>query len=326
MKQMRKQLIELLSIHGVSGNETNVRNYLKPILEKSMDKVMVDNYGNLLAEKKIGNGEGATVLLSAHMDTVRGVLADRELVEKDGVIKSSKGALGADDRAGITVILTVLRNLETSTNFNGTLKIAFSREEEIGCKGADRIDPRWYENVDLAIVVDRRGNRDIVVGCSSAFCSNEVGYFMEDVSILCGMDWQCVEGGVSDAMTFSSNGVNSINLSVGYRNEHTENEYVVLDDMADTVRLIVQTFAVINTKYNTFGEVPNENEWVQSYSKYYKNYGFQYEDVYYAETSDDNGDVFIYEVGKEVIIQQGENEILLSRQSLKDLMKQLKNI
>lgn len=336
MKKMRQQLIKLLGIHGISGQETNVRSYLKPILENSMDTVTIDNYGNLLADKQIGNGKGATVLLSAHMDTVRGVLANRELIEKDGVITSSEGVLGADDRAGIAIILAVLRNLEKSTSFNGNLKIAFSREEEIGCKGADKIKTSWYEGVDLAIVVDRRGNRDIVTGCSSAFCSNEVGNFMEEVSKLCGMDWKCVEGGVSDAMSFSSNGINSINLSAGYEHEHTSKEYVVLNDMADTVRLIMQTFAVINDFCHTFGDVPDENNWVSNWygGKYGGNYGYNYyedtwgrkEDVWAEVVDEEEGHTYAYEIGADIVIQQGDNEIVLSRQNLRSLMNQLKNV
>lgn len=328
MKKMKKQLINLLNIHATSGNEAPVRKYLKPILTNLMDVVKVDSYGNLLAEKKCGNGNGATVLLSAHMDTVKGVLADRKLIiTEDGIIMSNKGALGADDRAGIAIILTVLRNLN-KLNFNGTIKVAFSREEEIGCVGASKIDPNWYKDVDLAIVVDRRGNRDIVVGCCGmAFCSDSVGYFMEDVAKLVDMpDWKCVEGGISDAIVFAEHGINSINLSAGYMNEHTANEYVSLKDMRNTVRLILQTIAVINQFYKTFGLVPNENKWVKSW--YYKGYYNYYEDSFegeyvWAEEADLNGDVYIYDVGADIVIHQGNQEIILSRETMKSLIKQL---
>lgn len=327
MKNLRNQFIELLNIHGTSGNEKPVRDYLKPILTELMDNVKVDDYGNLLADKKCGDGNGATVLLSAHMDTVKGVLADRELIEtEDGIIMSNKGALGADDRGGIAIILTVLRNLD-KLNFNGHIKVSFSREEEIGCVGASKIDPDWYANdTDLAIVVDRRGNRDIVVGCGMAFCSDSVGYFMEDVSKMADMDWKAVEGGISDAMVFAEHGVNSINLSAGYMNEHTVNEYASLKDMRDTVRLILQTIAVINQFYKTFEAVPRENKWVKSW--YHKgNYNY-YEDVFeeehvWAEETDLNGDVYVYDVGTGIVIQQGNQEIILSRESVKSLIKQL---
>lgn len=332
MKKMRNQLIELLNIHAVSGNETPVSDYLQPVLSELVDTVHMDLYGNLLGDLKCGNGEGATILLSAHMDTVRGVMADKKILENNGVIIADKGALGADDRAGIAIILTVLRNLK-KLNFNGHIKVAFSREEEIGCVGAGRIDSKWYEGTDLAIVVDRRGNRDIVAGCGMAFCSNEVGFFMEDVSKMLDMDWKCVEGGISDAMVFAQEGINSINLSAGYMNEHTDREFVVLSDMKDTVRLILQTIAVINQFTHTFGEVGYENRWAKSWypkgggNKYYGNYyEDRFEEDIWAEEYDQNGDVYVYEIGRDVVIQQGDNEVMLSRESLRSLLEQLKNV
>lgn len=336
MKNLKKQFIELLNIYATSGNEKPVRKYLQKVLVDKVDRMTVDNYGNLLATKKIGNGEGATVLLSAHMDTVRGVFPDRKVVENNDVITSNKGALGADDRGGIAIILSVLRNIE-KTAFNGTIKLAFSREEEIGCIGSGRIDKDWYLDVDLAIVVDRRGNRDIVVGnYGMAFCSDAVGYFMEDVAGLVGQDWKACEGGISDAMTFAENGINSINLSAGYMNEHTDREFAVLSDMKDTVRLILQAFAVINNFYHSFGDVPKENRWIEAYdyaygygassdyNKYYEEANSAFGSFTYAEEFDKNGDVYVYEMGREIAITQGDNEILLTRESLKSLIEQLK--
>ena len=337
MKKLQSQLVELLKIHGISGDEKPVREYLIPQLTKFMDMVKVDDYGNLLGEKRVGSGEGATILLSAHMDTVRGVLKNRKIVYKNGTLTSNKGALGADDRAGIAIILAVLRNIN-KTSFNGTIKVAFSREEEVGCIGSTNIDKDFYKDSDLAIVVDRKGNRDIVVGCGYAFCSDSVGVFMEDVAKMADMsDWRCVEGGVSDAMTFSGGGVNSVNLSAGYRFEHTEKEYVSIADMKDTVRLILQVFGVINTFYKTFDSLTFENRWIKNwdygYSRGDSNYHYSnkyFEDVFeddvWAEEYDANGDVYVYEVGKDIVIQQGTQEILLSRVSLRNLLKQLKNV
>lgn len=346
MKKMRKQFIKLLNIHAVSGNEKPVRDYLKPILNDILDTVWVDNYGNLLGEVMVGTGEGATILLSAHMDTVQGVRKDRKLVYSDGgdIISSSVGALGADDRAGIAIIMEVLRNLK-DTKFNGTIKVAFSREEEIGCVGSKQINSQWYADADLAIVVDRRGSRDIVTGCYGAFCCNEVGYFMEGVSASIGMNWRAVEGGVSDAYTFSGKGVNSINLSAGYYGEHTDKECVSLAEMGDTVRLINATLDVVNEYTHMFTEVPLDNEWSQSYASYSGKYNkyYQQEDfdwlnesfdeqypsqsplynTIYAEEKDRYGDVYVFEVHEGIVIQQDDNEIVMSKESLMSLIKQI---
>jgi putative aminopeptidase FrvX len=257
MKNFRKQLIDLLTIQAPSGQEHKVRNYLQPHLAKLVDNMFVDKKGNLLAEKKFGDGNGATIMLSAHMDSVRDVRQGRKIIEKDGILTASKGVLGADDRAGIAIIMTVLRNLQ-KIDFSGNVKIAFCVEEEIGCVGSDAMDKEWYKDVNLAIVVDRRGNRDIVTGCGSPwnFCSKAVGTFLEDCSALLGMDWKAVGGGVSDAMTFSGNGVHSVNLSAGYRNEHTEKESMNIKEGMDTINLILQAFALVNGFYTGFGEVP----------------------------------------------------------------------
>lgn len=344
MKKLQKQLLNLLNIHAVSGEEKPVRDYLKPILDSTMDTTHIDDYGNLLGCKKVGSGNGATVLLSAHMDTVRAVVKDREIINNNGIISSSKGALGADDRAGIAIILAVLRNLKR-IDFNGTIKVAFSREEEIGCIGSGKINAEWYDDVDLAIVVDRRDSRDIVVGCGMAFCSNEVGNFMTEVGKMVDMDWKCVEGGISDAMTFSYNNINSINLSAGYFNEHTSDEFVIIDNMRDTTRLIIQTLAVINGFYKDFGDVPFENEWVKHWDNRYRGsyYGNYFEDDFYdndctddnsdedvdvwAESEDDlNGDIFIYELDGMIIIDQNGQKVVTNRKNVRELVKQLKHV
>lgn len=264
MKYMKSQLIQLLKIQAPSGQEHKVVKYTKPILEKLCDKVWVDHYGNLLAEKVVGSGEGATVILSAHMDSVSNIQRGRKVVEKDGVFSSTKGVLGADDRAGMAIILAVLRNIE-KTGFDGVLKLAFPREEEIGCVGSGKINPAWIQGADLAMVVDRRGNNDIVVGnFYQAFCSTEVGKFFQECSEMLDSDWEPCEGGISDACTYSELGVHSVNLSAGYMNEHMETEYVVFEDMKKTVNLMLQSLALINDFAGTFGEVPKENEWIKS--------------------------------------------------------------
>jgi putative aminopeptidase FrvX len=264
MKQFKQELFELLTIQAPSGHEHKVVKWLMPRLEKLTDRVFQDSYGNLLAEKVVGDGNGATVILSAHMDTVSNIQKGRKVLfdEKTQTFRSSKGVLGADDRAGIAIILAVLRNIE-KTSFNGKIKVCFSREEEVGCVGASKIPVDFYKDANLAIVVDRRGRRDIVTGCGEmyGFCSEAVGKFFEDCSALLDMDWKAVPGGVSDALVFSGNGVHSVNLSAGYENEHTSKETVHLPSCRDTINLILQAFSVINTQYHKFGSVPVGSRW-----------------------------------------------------------------
>lgn len=275
MKIMRNQLIELLNIHAISGNEAPVRSYIKREVEPLVDIMETDWYGNLLLTKRYGSGKGATILLSAHMDTVDEVLADRRLIEIGNFIASSEGALGADDRAGIAIILAVLRTLEENAAFQGIIKIAFTREEEVGGFGARHIDRAFYADCDLAIVVDRRGTRDIVVGGVEAYCSNEVGDFMMKMGKAVGQpDWMCVKGGFSDTHTFSQQGIQAVNLSAGYFNEHQPTEMVSIQAMYETAKLILHTLPNVEHACGTFGAVPKNNRWVtdwynQKYSKFF---------------------------------------------------------
>jgi putative aminopeptidase FrvX len=162
---------------------------------------------------------------------------------------SSSGPLGADDLAGIAIILDVLRNLNQTPSFQGRLKLAFTREEEIGRIGSEQIDPFWLEDVQLCIVVDRKGSRDIVVRNSRMrFCDPRFGDYFEAIGTMCGMSgWQAVQGGISDAVTFASYGIPSVNLSAGYEYEHTDEEYVNVIHCKETIQLIVQSLLSFHT-------------------------------------------------------------------------------
>jgi len=288
MRKFKQELYELLCIEAPSGAEAKVVDYVKPILEGLMDNVFLDSYGNLLAEKVVGDGNGATILLSAHMDTVSNIKKGRKVLfnNRTQEFRSSKGILGADDRAGIAIILAALRNVD-KTSFSGKIQVAFCREEEIGCVGSSNIDVEWYKDAHLAIVVDRRGSRDIVTGSFTPwnFCSEAVGEFFENCSALLDMNWKSVGGGISDACTFSSNGVHSVNLSAGYENEHTDKEFVNIRYSKDTVNLILQAFSVINSQYQKFGEVPEQYSYYGSNSKYrYSRWDWEDEEEAYWTT------------------------------------------
>ncbi|WP_036746280.1 M20/M25/M40 family metallo-hydrolase, partial [Paenibacillus sp. UNC451MF] len=241
MRKLENELLELLAITAPSGMERPVADFLMQRLKGQVDSLDQDDYGNVLAEKQYGIGAGPTILLCAHMDTVW-VDPKRCIVREEDRWSSNSGPLGADDRAGIAIILDVLRKVQRFGSFHGRLKLAFTREEEIGRIGSGQIDPAWLQDIELAMVIDRRGSRDIVVRNSRMrFCNPQWGVFFEAVGMRCGMsDWRAVQGGISDAVTFASYGIPSVNLSAGYEYEHSEEEYVNVAHCRDTVRLLVQ--------------------------------------------------------------------------------------
>jgi hypothetical protein len=231
-------LIECLNVPGVSTDENRFRSRVRNKLSSLIDHSFIDRKGNLLGFVELG--DGLTVLLSAHLDTVEEIVEGREIIEENYVLRSTEGILGADDRAGVAAILEILSRVK-KTNFRGTLKVAFTVEEEIGCLGSRAIDQDFIEDVDAAIVIDRRGNRDIVRSWSNyvSFCPEEYGRLFEKAGKLAGMaDWKITPGDVSDAMVFAEYGIPSVNLSAGYQNEHKESETVDYKSTFETVLLV----------------------------------------------------------------------------------------
>jgi Acetylornithine deacetylase/Succinyl-diaminopimelate desuccinylase and related deacylases len=252
MRKLERDLLELLTITAPSGQERPVADYLIERLRKQTDRIECDHYGNVIAERIYGTGIGPTILLCAHMDTVW-VDPARTILQDGDIWHSSIGPLGADDRAGIAIILAVLRSLARSGAFRGRIKLAFTREEEIGRLGSEQLSLAWLSGVDMCVVVDRRGSRDIVVRNSRmAFCDWGLASYWETIGSMCGMKgWRAVEGGLSDAVTFAKYGIPSVNLSAGYEYEHTAQEYVNVRYCKDTVRLIVQSLTNYATVQQT---------------------------------------------------------------------------
>ena len=60
---------ELTDLNGVSGNENEVREYIKSKINGLCDSIEVDTIGNIIAYKKGSSGK-LKVMLSAHMDEV----------------------------------------------------------------------------------------------------------------------------------------------------------------------------------------------------------------------------------------------------------------
>ena len=238
------QLEELLSFDGESGDEEKIRSFVMERLTPHVDKLAIDGYGNILAQKTCRSGNGPTILLNAHLDTIFGFDRKRYIVKDGPIWSSSEGILGADDRAGVAVLLEVAESLSQST-FNGTVKFVFTVEEEVGLVGARHVDEYFLWDVDAAIVVDRRGTGDIVTSCGGYidYCHKSYGEFFETVSKKENLgEWKCIAGGSSDTRVWASHGIQSVNLSAGYWNEHSDEEMLNVNACYKTSKLITGVF------------------------------------------------------------------------------------
>jgi len=239
-----KELEDLLSIPGASSKEEAIRETVKDKLLPYVDFITEDSAGNLLAEMICRRGNGPTVLLNAHLDTVTDLDPGRRIVKKGKIWTSSEGILGADDRAGVALLIAMARHLNSS-DFQGRVKFIVTVEEERGLIGAGQVADHFLWGVDGAIVLDRRGKADIVTSCHGVqrFCSEAYGKFFEKVAREIGLTgWKCTAGGFSDTLVWADHGIESVNLSVGYGYEHTDREYLDVHAAYQTLTLLKAVF------------------------------------------------------------------------------------
>lgn len=243
------ELERCLSIDGESGEEDEIRDYVRAKLLNHVGSLEVDSKGNILAVKVYGRGKGPVILLNAHLDTVYSFDEGREIIKDGNIWTSSSGILGADDRAGVAILLETLKLLD-ATNFNGTVKYIFTVEEEVGLLGAKGVDEDFLQDVDAAFVIDRKGTGDIVTSCGGyeEFCDESFGKFIEETASNHGLvGWKCTAGGSSDTRIWASHGIQSVNLSAGYYHEHSSDECLDVEGCLGTVELLLAVFKEAGT-------------------------------------------------------------------------------
>ncbi|MBW1732011.1 MAG: M20/M25/M40 family metallo-hydrolase [Deltaproteobacteria bacterium] len=145
-KQRLKDLfLSLVAVHSPSGQEGKIGRMLEVRLADLGFEVTLDGVGKLLngemgniIARKDGDTHSETVLLCAHMDTVKPI---GSAVIENGVFRSrGAGILGADDKGGIAAILEgVQRVIETMRN-HPPIEVVFTVQEEVGLNGARHLD------------------------------------------------------------------------------------------------------------------------------------------------------------------------------------------
>ena len=126
---------QLLQINSPSGQEGPLAEYLIAELKALGLPVRQDAAGNVIAFTD-PDAQGEALMLCAHMDTVEPTTG-LVIVEEDGIIRSDGTTiLGADDKAGIAVILEALKRASRRP----PLDIVFTVHEEGGLFGAKALD------------------------------------------------------------------------------------------------------------------------------------------------------------------------------------------
>lgn len=263
-----------------------VKEYMKRYLASKKYDV-VDQDGFLYAKGTV------PVLLVAHMDTVHTEQC-REIVNVNGKLSSPQG-IGGDDRCGIFIIMNLVKELNCS--------VLLCEDEEKGGKGAHKFvkavkeegndengkpfSVKYIDNLDVNYMIefDRKGSNDAV------FYSCDNKDFINFVTDVTGFKY--AQGSYSDISTLMPAAkLSAVNLSSGYYSAHTVYEYVMYDEMMDTVdvaKVLIKEKCDAPFKYVAKAYTPCTTTYANPVCSH-GNKGYYYEGEYYGSLFDDYSD------------------------------------
>jgi len=162
------------------------------------------------------------ILFSAHTDTVHfknGMqTVCQDTVKQEYFIKEKSGCLGADDGAGVWILLELIK-----AKIPGLY--IFHRGEECGGLGSSYIaesTPDLITGIDFAIAFDRRGKTDIINEQSCGKCCSDE--FVTSLADELNMSHTKAHGSFTDTANYAGIIPECTNVSVGYEHEHTPKE------------------------------------------------------------------------------------------------------
>jgi hypothetical protein len=213
---IKETFLKLTSRTYPYGNEHRLR-YMLP------KDIMRDKHGNFYYQ--IGKSK---TIFACHLDTVSKKYEEVTHVIEGNIIKTNgKTILGADDKAGMCVLLYMMEQKIPGTYF-------FYIGEEVGCigsKAAASKDKKFYSDYDKIISFDRKDVCSIITHQSwERCCSDSFANALSKEFISLGLDLKPDDTGVgTDSAQFTDIIPECTNISVGYYKEHTHDESQDID-------------------------------------------------------------------------------------------------
>ena len=262
--------------------------------------------------------KGSAIMLTAHMDTVHEKVVKDVNVEKvsafesrvtkpkndkvvsmykwsknsteptydlkgkdpNNTVISSPQGIGGDDRCGVYMILEILKRGYRPT-------ILFCEDEEIGGVGSNKFCKSEYakelDSLKYILELDRMNADDAVY----YDCGNKE--FQNYIEKMTGFkeNW----GSFSDISHLSPEGdVASVNLSCGYYKQHTLEEYVIFEEMENTIDMVEVLLK----------DEENAEQYDYQEITFYGKYDYSYEGYDYASSWRDDEWGIVYTKDDEV--------------------------
>lgn len=222
--RVRRKFIQLTKHTVPFGTETKMLKYLPKGYKK-------DKHGNYY----VTVGRDFTTMFTCHLDTACSYEKTVNHTFNGKYIKTDgKTILGADDKAGMVVILYMIEKKVPGLYY-------FFVGEEVGCIGSSKLaqDFDWMD-ISKVVSFDRRGTTSVITEqMCGVCCSDEFAYDLSDKLNATGLGLELIPddtGILTDSAQFVDFIPECTNISVGYYNEHTRKECQDIDFLSKLCR------------------------------------------------------------------------------------------
>ena len=303
---------ELLSVPSKTYQEEDMVEYICNELD-SIEGVTYyrDDMMNIYATKgDLEEGEYYPMFI-AHTDTVHTkidkiVVKEEKLIRPDTFGKSfgddkvdclkaytedgSPTGIGGDDKCGIFICLELLKQLDK-------VKIGLFVSEETGCHGSSKCDENFLQDVGYITQYDAPGNHLISEICSGVrLFERDSEFFIKSLDIITtcfGNEMLIQSHPYTDISQLKKKiDVSCINISCGYYNMHSNQEFISIDDVCRAIEVgknMVNTLGykkyeyeykpIIYTKQTTMNSLVEFDDYEEIYKKEEKIYNLESVDI-----------------------------------------------
>ena len=229
-------LASVMKVQSASYKTKRMAKFITKTLNKDGLGYTKDKYGNIYVTK--GDADLYPTMV-CHIDTVHDINDNVRIIQtgdKMFAIDSTnchRIGIGGDDKVGIYITLCCLRRFD---NF----KAVFFLDEEVGCVGSSQADFDFFNDSTIVLECDRRGYGDFVTNISGTKLSDE--NLIDDIQdILDNYKYVTCNGGITDVGEIAEgNDVQVANMSCGYYEPHSDNEYIIISEVEKVKRMCIE--------------------------------------------------------------------------------------
>lgn len=286
---------ELLSVPTKTYKESKMIEFLVNYLYIEGYDYSVDEHNNIYVTKgTLGEGEFYPMFIS-HTDTVHEII-DEIIVKEEYLIRpytfgkdfgtghtlclkgydknGNPTGIGGDDKCGIFICLELLKQLDK-------VKVAFFVSEETGCHGSKMVNQEFLKDVGYCTQYDAPGDHLISHSCMGTVLFDKESEFFKiahkSISDSFGNEMLVQSHPYTDIMMIKQKSdFSCINISCGYYNMHTSNEFVCIEDVNKSINAglnMVKDLGLVKYEFKYDIPKPLFNNFDQEYD----------EDVFYHD-------------------------------------------